>query len=140
MKWLALAPILAGLMGWGLLQPNQLHLPAQQQVETRLPKLGVHTRLTDEVEQPKIQRTLEMVREMGAAWDVEYFPWNYIQRNGRDDWNWSHADLVVNHAQRQGLRLSGRHGLLPPAGARDHRRSACRPGRFGSVATPGCTR
>ncbi|HLG74216.1 MAG TPA: transporter substrate-binding domain-containing protein [Chloroflexota bacterium] len=113
-----LAPVLAGLMAWQLvgqplLNPSQLHLPTQQQVETRLPKLGVHTRLTDEVEQGKIQRTFEMVRQMGAAWDVEYFPWNYIQPNGPNDWDWSHADLVVNHAARQGLKLIVRLDGVP---------------------------
>ncbi|GEM_PF-164042 len=117
MKWLALASVLVGLLGWQLgeplLNPNQLRLPAQQQVQTRLPKLGVHTRLTDEVEQRKIQRTFEMVRGMGAAWDVEYFPWNYIQRDGRDGWNWAHADLVVNHARQQGLRLIARIDGVP---------------------------
>ena len=49
-------------------------LGPQQQVETINPKMGVHTRLTDEVEEWKIKRTLEMVREMGAPWIVEYFP------------------------------------------------------------------
>jgi hypothetical protein len=47
----------------------------QQRVETTNPKAGIHTRLTDEVEVWKIKRTLEMVREMGAPWIVEYFPW-----------------------------------------------------------------
>ncbi len=47
----------------------------QQEVQTRNPKVGVHTRFTDEVEEWKIQRTLVMVREMGALWTVEYFPW-----------------------------------------------------------------
>ncbi|MFI5268371.1 MAG: transporter substrate-binding domain-containing protein [Chloroflexota bacterium] len=112
------SPLLAVLLAWQLvgqplLSPNQLRLPAQQQVDTRLPKLGVHTRLTDEVEQPKIQRTLEMVREMGASWDVEYFPWNYIQRSGPNDWDWSHADLVVNHARQQGLHLIVRFDGVP---------------------------
>jgi ABC-type amino acid transport substrate-binding protein len=106
------------VLGWQvvaqpLLNPNQLRLPPQQHVETRLPKLGVHTRLTDEVEQRKIQRTMEMVRGMGAAWDVDYFPWNYIQRNGPNDWSWSHTDLVVNHAQRQGLKLIARLDGVP---------------------------
>jgi ABC-type amino acid transport substrate-binding protein len=113
-----LSPLLPLTLAWQmvagpLLSPNQLRLPAAQQVETRLPKLGVHTRLTDEVEQSKIQRTFEMAREMGAAWDVEYFPWNYIQRNGRNDWNWSHSDLVVNHAHQQGLKLIARFDSVP---------------------------
>ena len=111
------SPLLALTLAWQLvqplLQPNQLRLPPHQQVDTRLPKLGVHTRLTDEVEQRKIQRTLEMVREMGAGWDVEYFPWNYIQRNGPNDWDWAHADLVVDHARQQGLRLIVRFDGVP---------------------------
>ena len=36
-------------------------------------------RSDDEVEPWKIKRTLEMVREMGAPWIVEYFPWGYIE-------------------------------------------------------------
>src|SRR5450756_2349664 len=40
----------------------------QQHVLTLNPKLGVHTRLTDEVEPWKVQRSFEMVRELGAPW------------------------------------------------------------------------
>ena len=53
----------------------------QQHVTTVNPKMGVHTRLTDEVEPWKIQRTLEMVREMGAPWVVEYFLWAATSRS-----------------------------------------------------------
>ena len=53
----------------------------QQTVRSINPKMGVHTRLTDEVEEWKIKRTLEMVREMGARWIVEYFPWAYAEPN-----------------------------------------------------------
>ena len=88
-------------------------LGAQQHVETTNSKIGVHTRLTDEVEPWKIQRTLQMVREMGAPWIVEYFPWSYIEPElGRFDWR--HADLVVDHARRQGLTIIARLGLVPP--------------------------
>ncbi len=38
-----------------------------QTVQSVNPKMGMHTRLTDEVEPWKIKRTLEMVREMGAS-------------------------------------------------------------------------
>ncbi len=96
-----------------LRDPNHLRLPPQQQVITKVPILGVHTRLTDEVEQSKIQRTFEMVRQMGASWDVEYFPWNYIQGNSSRDWSWSHPDLLINHAQRQGLQVIARLDSTP---------------------------
>jgi hypothetical protein len=82
------------------------------QVRTTNPKIGIHTRLTDEVEAAKIRRTLEMVREMGARWIVEYFPWAYIEPlSGLQDWK--HADLVVDHAVHQGLTVVARLGMVP---------------------------
>jgi hypothetical protein len=87
-------------------------LGPQQTVATVNPKMGVHTRLTDEVEPRKIKRTLEMVREMGSPWIVEYFPWSYMEPlPGIHDW--THADLVVDHANRQGLTVIARLGLVP---------------------------
>ncbi|MCX6041274.1 MAG: beta-galactosidase [Caldilinea sp.] len=87
-------------------------LGMQQRVETTNPKAGIHTRLTDEVEVWKIKRTLEMVREMGAPWIVEYFPWAYIESEpGRYDW--THADHVIAHAHRQGLTVIARLGFVP---------------------------
>jgi hypothetical protein len=60
---------------WAIRAPHILIvLGPPQQVVTTNPIVGVHTRLTDEVENWKIQRTLHMVREMGAPWVVEYFP------------------------------------------------------------------
>jgi polysaccharide biosynthesis protein PslG len=87
-------------------------LGPQQAVRSINPKMGIHTRLTDEVEPWKIKRTLELVREMGATWVVEYFPWAYCEpAPGRFDW--SHADLVVDHARRQGLTVIARLGFVP---------------------------
>ncbi len=92
--------------------PPPADLGPQQTVITTNPKIGVHTRLTDEVEPGKIKRTLSMVREMGASWVVEYFPWAYYEPSpGRFDW--SHADLVVDHARRQGLTLIARLDFVP---------------------------
>jgi len=84
----------------------------QRQVSTVNPKMGVHTRLTDEVEPWKIQRTLEMVREMGAPWIVEYFLWA-AHEPARGVYDWSHADLVVDHAVNQGLTVIARLGYVP---------------------------
>jgi GH35 family endo-1,4-beta-xylanase len=87
-------------------------LGEQQTVETRNQKIGVHTRLTDEVEEWKIQRTLQMVRQMGSPWIVEYFPWGYYEPvKGRYDWG--HADMVVDHALRQGLTVLARIDFVP---------------------------
>ena len=84
----------------------------RQRVITRHPAAGAHTRLTDEVEEWKIQRSLELVREMGAPWIVEFFPWAYYQaENG--EIAWSHPDLVISHAHAQGLTIIARLGLTP---------------------------
>jgi len=69
----------------GLLLTRSASLPPfdlgpQQSVTTVNPEMGVHTRLTDEVEAWKIKYTLQMVREMGAPWVVEYFPWAYREK------------------------------------------------------------
>jgi GH35 family endo-1,4-beta-xylanase len=104
---LALLALLAGTPIYPLVA-----LGPQQTVRSINPKMGIHTRLTDEVEPWKIKRTLEMVREMGAGWIVEYFPWAYHEpAPGRFDW--SHADLVVDHARRQGLTVIARLGFVP---------------------------
>ncbi|MFN8439631.1 MAG: beta-galactosidase [Caldilineaceae bacterium] len=95
-----------------LFRSNKVPLGPQQRVITTNPKLGVHTRLTDEVEPQKIKQTLEMVREMGATWIVEYFPWAYIEPEA-GQFNWAHADLVVDHANRQGLTVIARIGYVP---------------------------
>ncbi len=87
-------------------------LGPQQTVHSVNPKMGIHTRLTDEVEPWKIKRTLEMVRGMGTAWIVEYFPWAYYEP-APGSFDWSHADLVVDHARRQGLTVIARLGFVP---------------------------
>ena len=92
--------------------PVLVVLGPPQQVVTTSPIVGVHTRLTDEVEAWKIQRTLQMVREMGAPWVVEYFPWPSIEPDERA-FTWGHSDLVVEHARNQGLAVIARLGWVP---------------------------
>ena len=74
--------------------------------------IGVHTRLTDEVEEWKIRRTMRMVREMGAAWIVELFPWAYIEPS-KGSFDWGHSDLVVRAANEEGLTVVARLDLVP---------------------------
>ena len=93
-------------------RPPSVALGPQQTVQTSNPKVGIHTRLTDEVEPWKIKRTLEMAREMGAPWIVEYFPWAYIEPKPMQ-WDWTHSDLVVEHARRQGITVIARLGFVP---------------------------
>ncbi len=92
--------------------PIQFTLGPPQQTVTVNPIVGVHTRLTDEVEEWKIQRTLQMVRQMGAPWIVEYFPWPYIEpQDGK--FNWYHSDEVIKQAENQGLTIIARLGWVP---------------------------
>jgi hypothetical protein len=97
-----------------LLQPTPLLIAPgpPQTVTTAHPHVGVHTRLTDEVEEWKIQRTLQMVREMGAPWIVELFPWAYYHA-ADGGIAWEHPDMVVEHAHAQGLQVIARIGLTP---------------------------
>lgn len=96
------------------LQPPQLvvTLGPQRTVQTRNPLAGVHTRFVEEVEAWKIKRGMEMIREMGAPWVVEFFPWAYYEpaRGMRD---FSGAERIINHAHRQGLTVIARLGFTP---------------------------
>jgi len=91
-------------------QPHPPPLPLR--LTARRPKIGVHTRLTDEVEPAKIRKTLDMVVAMGASWIVEYFPWAYVE-SAPGVYNWNHADLVINAAVDRGLTLVARVDLVP---------------------------
>ena len=102
------------LFGLSLIRPAPILITPGpvQTVHTNQPHVGVHTRLTDEVEEWKIQRSLQLVREMGAPWIVEFFPWAYYQAaDGRIAWE--HPDKVINHAHAQGLTIIARMGMTP---------------------------
>lgn len=87
-------------------------LGTPQAVETSKPQVCVHTRLIDEVPEWVIQKSLASVREMGADTIVEFFPWAYIEGEpGR--YNWAQTDLILKHAQNQGIKVIARMGLVP---------------------------
>jgi GH35 family endo-1,4-beta-xylanase len=92
--------------------PPRVHMGPPQTVETLHLVVCAHTRNTDEVEEWKIQRNMQMVREMGAATIVEFFPWPYIE-GVEDRYDWAHADRIMRHAENQGLTVIARLGLVP---------------------------
>lgn len=98
--------------GWQRFHRSIVPLGPQRTVQTTNPKAGVHTRLENEVEAWKIKKTMEMVREMGTPWIVEYFPWAFSEPK-KGLYKFDHADLVVDHANRQGLTIIARLGLTP---------------------------
>lgn len=109
---LALAALLA-LQFWSLRAPRRLHLPEQQRVATANPKIGIHTRLTGLDDEAYIARSLEQVREMGAGWIVDLFPWAYAQPRSRYGYDWAGFDVVIRHAARQGLTVVARLDIVP---------------------------
>jgi polysaccharide biosynthesis protein PslG len=105
--------IVLGYLLYGLAPaPPRVTPYPPQVVQTQHPVVCVHTRLTDEVEDWKIQRTLQLVRQMGAATIVDFFPWAYIEV-GRDVYDWHHPDRIVAMAHQEGLHLIARLGVVP---------------------------
>ena len=112
------APAIIGLVLFSLLiailrSPEKELAPGEQQVvETTMPRVCLHTLLENEVQEEKIWRSLELVRELGATTIVQFFPWAYIELKD-DHFSWSRADMIVRHAELQGLRIIARLGLVP---------------------------
>lgn len=124
-NWPPLRSILTAAARWGLrlgllilllgcLRPAQPRavLGPPQTVTTTQPLLCMHTRLVDEVEEWKIQRSLVMVRELGADTIVEFFPWAYFEP-APGAFSWGQADRIFAHARNQGLRVIARVGMVP---------------------------
>ena len=89
-------------------------LPAETRVvKTAKPHVCAHTLLENEVEEKKILRSLELVRELGATTIVQFFPWAYAETRA-EHFSWDRFDRIVRHAERQGLRVIARLGLAPP--------------------------
>ncbi|NJO83921.1 MAG: hypothetical protein HC828_14780, partial [Blastochloris sp.] len=111
-RWLARASVLIVLVGQIAPPHPRAPLVEPQTVETQRPHFCVHTRLIDEVEEWKIQRSLQLVREMGAPTIVEFFPWAYIEVQP-DVYDWAQVDRIVRHVQNHGLHIIARLGLVP---------------------------
>ncbi|GAC1560217.1 MAG: hypothetical protein NVS2B7_34670 [Herpetosiphon sp.] len=90
-----------------------LHLPPQQSVLSRNPRIGVHLRLNGNGDERAVRDQLVAVREMGASWVVDLFPWAYIQPLGPDHYDWRGADMLIAHARRQGLQIVARLDIVP---------------------------
>ncbi|MCY4060757.1 MAG: beta-galactosidase [Chloroflexi bacterium] len=95
-------------------RPAAEHVPLgeQQIVETEKPLVCVHTLLENEVQETKIKRSLQLTRELGASTIVQFFPWAYAEP-AQGQYDWFHADRIIRHARRQGLRIIARLGLVP---------------------------
>ena len=91
---------------------SRAYLNEPRTVDTLKSNVCVHTRVIDEVHEWKIQKTFDLVREMGADTVVEFFPWAYIEQE-QGQYNWGQADKIMLHAQNQGLQVIARMGFVP---------------------------
>lgn len=111
-RWLIRIFVLHTLISVLIPASPRAPLERQQTVEMNKHQVCVHTRLIDEVHEWKIQRSLQMVREMGADTIVEFFPWAYAEV-AKGIFNWASFDVIVKHARNQGIRIIARMGLVP---------------------------
>jgi hypothetical protein len=102
---LLVAFVALGHLAYALAMASREPIETPHVVQTLNPKIGIHTRLTDETSAERIERTYRMVRQMGAAWVVEYIPWPYVQGEAPDRYDWRQADLLVERAYLEGLRV-----------------------------------
>ena len=92
--------------------PRDLLPPVAHELETEKPHVCVHTLMENEVEEEKILRSLELVRELGVTTIVQFFPWAYIETED-NRFGWRRTDRIVRHAEMQDLRIIARLGLVP---------------------------
>jgi len=112
LAWIARIMTLAAIIGAFVPPAPRAPLGTPQMVQTQHPHVCVHTRLIDEVETWKIQKTLIDVRAMGAPTIVEFFPWAYLEPSS-GQYDWTNADRIVDHARNQGIRIIARMGFVP---------------------------
>lgn len=112
LPWLIRGGILWLLLSSLMPPAYRVLLQPPQQVQSEQRQVCVHTNLIDEVDEWKIQRSLQLVREMGAGTIVEFFPWAYLQPS-QAAYDWSQADRIMRHAENQGIRVIARLGLVP---------------------------
>ena len=105
---------LVGFLLWALAPPSPRAVleTSARTVEAVHEHVCVHTRLIDEPVEWVIQRSLQLVREMGASTIVEFFPWAYIE-NQRGQYDWQQTDRILRHAENQGIEIIARMGFVP---------------------------
>lgn len=113
-RGLALILLFGSVLALAVPRPasDRVALGEQQIVETANPQVCAHTLLENEVQEAKIKRSLAMARELGASTIVQFFPWAYYEPQ-RGRFSWDNADKIIRHANRQGLRVIARLGLVP---------------------------
>ncbi len=118
MRWLSFVfwTLIVFVLGAQFLAPRtypEPRLGPPQRVETRNQKIGIHLRLSGTDDETALHEQLAQVREMGASWVVDLFPWAYVQPRGPRAFDWRGADLMVAHARQQGVQIIARLDIVP---------------------------
>lgn len=80
---------------------------------------GANTFFEQEVEESKLRRSMELLRDAGITWVRQQFPWDRIEVNKKGDFNgqsgstWAQYDRIVTLAQEYGIQIVARLDLPP---------------------------
>jgi hypothetical protein len=132
-RWTGEEETLEQLKGLGALlilrltQPPLETEPYVPIAQVGLNPYAVNTFLEQEVEEAKVRRSLQMIRDAGFHWIRQQFPWEDIEIHGKGDFQdrrtqppksaWEKYDRIVDLAQEYGLEIIARLDN-PPAWSR----------------------
>ncbi len=94
---------------------------------------GVNAFFDQEVEEWKVRRSMEMLRDAGVSWIRQQVPWVHIEREGKGKFgeppgsSWEHYDRLVSLANEYELRIIARLDLPPRWARTDSNTSNSRP-------------
>ncbi len=80
---------------------------------------GASTFFEQEVEEEKLRRSMELLREAGVLWIRQEFPWDRIEWTGKGQFvgpfgdTWEHYDRIVRLAEEYGLQIVARPDFPP---------------------------
>src|SRR5512135_2784038 len=114
-----------GYLALAMVQPSHQTADFAPMRYTDLNPYGVNTFLEQEVEEAKVRRSLQMIRDAGFHWIRQEFPWEDIEKPGKGQYwetkynysTWIKYDRIVNLAHEYGLEIVARLDH-PPAWTR----------------------
>jgi hypothetical protein len=98
---------------------------------------GAHVFFEQEVEESKLRRSMEMLRDAGIRWIRQQFPWEDIEKPSKGAFidqfgnvTWAKYDRIVVLAEEYGLEIVARPDLPPPWARADRSVPRGPPDRF----------
>ena len=69
-------------------------------------------------------RDLRLIKDAGFSWGKTLIQWGQIESKGKGQYDWSQADMAVESAAREGIRLIARVDDTPSWARKDHKNNA----------------